>query len=275
MKRLTAIISFWLVFLWQCAWSQERATLKLEALNAGFTQLHVAYGGSNDRFPFGRYLVNGQRFPAINATMFSRRSVVRNDFLVYTDAQWRWHKNRSGQFWRNASFHTGLSYLSAVAEGWDATSVSLTNTANGTEELVNTYGNDMRFQAFGLQLAWRQHWQPFKKAERLSLHVGLAFANLWTIRNRIEQYQSLVRTSGQIGMNSPVVQQTSDQGPDLKGRNFVWQGLYVPMGISYRIAKHWAVATELNLGLYHHAGRLSSAGYQELLGFSARIGYYF
>lgn len=274
MQRLIAIICISLICPGQYVWAQERAALKLEALNAGFTHLQVAYSGSNDRIPFGRYLPAGQGLPMLNATGFSRRSVVRNDFLVNADAQWRWHKNRSSQFWRNASFHTGLSYLSTVAEGWDASSFSSMNTANGTEELVNTYGSDMRFQAVGVQLAWRQHWQPFKTLERVSVHVGLAFANLWTIRNRIEQYQSLLLIS-QSGTNSQVLMQATSRDADLKGRNFVWQTLYVPLGISYRVAKHFSVTTAFDLGLYHHAGGISSAGYQELLGFSARLGYYF
>ncbi|MCU0336155.1 MAG: hypothetical protein MUF62_14135 [Chitinophagaceae bacterium] len=275
MKPLQAKLLLLAVFVQVTVFAQTKGALKLDGVKAGSSWLETSFRYHAFPFLFEHYLAEGASFPAFNYNGFSRRSTISDAFLWQLDASWRWQKERAGEFWRHASWQTGLVYHKAMIPGQTLSASQSTSLPDGFERTLQEYSNDMHFQLLGLQLGWIQRWQPFRRARRLSFYTGLSWVNMWTLNNEISQTRFFQRSRSSTQGGFVVLEQNSEEGPHLPGQHFRWQRWQVPLGIEYRLGKHLAVAAEFNVGIYRHVMRNKRGRYDEGHGFSARIGYYF
>ncbi|MCU0333788.1 MAG: hypothetical protein MUF62_01920 [Chitinophagaceae bacterium] len=275
MKQWKAGLLLAAFFVQTNGFGQSRGTLKLDGIVAGGSWLETEFRNRSFPFVFQHYLADGASFPTFNYSGFSGRSAVQQDYLWQLDANWHWQQNRAGEFWRQASFQTGIVYHKNMMPGQTLSTSTSTTLPGGFELTRQEYSNDMYFQLLGLQLGWKQRWQPFGQANRFSFYTGLSWTNMWTLRNEISQSTSYQRGQGSTQAGFFVLEQRVEEGPRLPGRPFRWQRWQVPLGMEYRLGKHIGVAAEFNVGIFRHVLENRRGRYDEAHGFSARIGYYF
>jgi hypothetical protein len=262
-------------FLTTNALCQQKGRIKLDAIQAGVSWIETEFKNSSFPFMFESFLPNGASFPNIAYDNYYRRNAVQQDYLWQLDADWRWQKSGKGAFWKQARFQTGLVYSQEMIPGQSLGTQNDVVLPDGVERKVNLYSNDMQYNLLGLQLGWKQNWQPFRKAQRLTLFTGISWMNLWTLNNEITQSNYYLHYTSTASGGYRVMEETTTNEPNISGKNFLWQRWQLPVGVSYRFGKNIGVAAEFNLGIYRYVKEGKRGTYDEAHGFSTRLGYYF